>query len=98
MTFKIIYQQIQGLEDDVSVQMSELDLDSICTTAAPMPSELVPSNATDVYNNYKFTPHYDGALPITRHREQVPLHIFIYQCIRFLISTDKPLVKSNSAL
>lgn len=59
--------------DDVSETMSALDLDSIVTGSVAMPDDLVPSNANDVYNNYKFDHQYPDKLPITQCKDQVSI-------------------------
>ncbi|XP_060080350.1 ATP-dependent RNA helicase TDRD9-like, partial [Ylistrum balloti] len=68
--FETNQSQQHGVQD-VTERMSEIDLDSICTSAVAMPDDLVPSNAMDVYQNYQFQHSYDKKLPITRHQQQV---------------------------
>lgn len=51
--------------------MEHLDLESIVSGSVAVPDDLVPENATDVYNSYNFDHRYDQKLPITQYRDQV---------------------------
>ncbi|XP_021341941.1 putative ATP-dependent RNA helicase TDRD9 [Mizuhopecten yessoensis] len=68
--FETTQPQQHGVHD-ATERMSEIDIDSICTSAVAMPDDLIPSNAVDVYLNYKFQHSYDVKMPITRHHQQV---------------------------
>ncbi|KAL5008137.1 hypothetical protein ScPMuIL_013718 [Solemya velum] len=66
--------QPQGFLEDGSVAsfagtMEQLELDSV--SGSVVPDELVPENATDVYNNYPFGHQYDNGLPITKFQEEI---------------------------
>ncbi|XP_052105936.1 ATP-dependent RNA helicase TDRD9-like [Mytilus californianus] len=52
-------------------KMEHLDLESIVSGSVAVPDDLVPENATDVYNSYNFDHRYDQKLPITQYRDQV---------------------------
>ncbi|VDH95761.1 ATP-dependent RNA helicase TDRD9 [Mytilus galloprovincialis] len=55
----------------LSGKMEHLDLESIVSGSVAVPDDLVPENATDVYNSYNFDHRYDQKLPITQYRDQV---------------------------
>lgn len=55
--------------------MEHLDLESIVSGSVAVPDDLVPENATDVYNSYNFDHRYDPKLPITQYRDQVSVKL-----------------------
>ena len=63
----------QNKDAGLAVAMEHLDLESIATGSVAVPDDLVPENATDVYNNYNFNHRYEHNLPITKFRDQVIL-------------------------